>query len=77
MQTQSDIDMRPPDTDSELAVLISHVPDRIVYVVRSEATWSIHAVNVANGTARRGSKVYDCFLNAARAFRTGAVIWEG
>lgn len=77
MSTQYESDLRPPEPVSELAVLVSQNPDRVTYVVRDMNKWSIHVVDVATGVARTGQSTYTCFLEATRAFRAGAVIWEG
>lgn len=77
-QTTYDQDMLPVPPATELAILVDQNPDRVTYAVREPLdTWAIHQVNVATGQARHGRASYRCFLEAVRAHRAGAVIWEG
>jgi hypothetical protein len=74
--TQYDQDLRPVEPTT-LLVILAQRANRIVYAVEYNASWSIHQVNTDNGTASHGRATYRCFIEASRAFRTGAIIWEG
>lgn len=73
ISTQYDQDLAPVP-DSTMLVILRH-GDPLVYAVQDWSTWSIHRLHIDCGTAVTGCATYASFIEAARAYRVGAVIW--
>jgi hypothetical protein len=76
MLTQSECDMLPVPDPTVLTVIL-HQGNDLTYVVQDPHTtlWSIHKLDIDQGTARAGRSTYRCFIEVKRAHDAGAVIW--
>lgn len=76
MVTQYEIDMAPVATlEPDLTVIILRNDLDMVYATWTGTAWSLLRLNIGNGTCRTGGD-YPSFIEAARAYRTGAALWE-
>lgn len=82
--TQYDIDLRPPDQDRDISISILRNGNELIYAVGPNPgqpgtlpAWSLIKLNCELGTSTRSRHTYPSFIEATRAYRSGAVIWGG
>lgn len=74
--TQSQCDLALPYTELPPPVVILRQGNDLTYALYGGTAWTLFRLNIELGTCVHSVQQFTSFIEAARAFRVGAVVWE-